>query len=67
MRQHPCPVCSKRACDSIKVLHIYKLSENNKNDADIVIKCNNCKNLLAVIVGKDATKTVSCKPDIILI
>lgn len=64
MMQHPCPICTKRACDSIKVLHIYKLSENNENEADIVIKCRNCKSLLAVMVDRDAIKTVNQKPDV---
>ena len=53
MIQYPCPICAKRACDSIKVLNIYKLSKNNENEADIVIKCHNCKSLLAVTVEKD--------------
>lgn len=64
MMQHPCPVCTKRACDSIKALHIYKLSENNKNEADIVIKCHNCKSLLAVMVDRDSMKTASRKRDV---
>ncbi len=64
MTQHPCPICTKRACDSIKALHICKLSESNKNEADIVIKCHNCKSLLAVMVDRDAIKTVNQKPDV---
>ena len=53
MIQYPCPVCTKRACDSIKILSIYKMSKSNENEADIVIKCHNCKSLLAVTVERD--------------
>jgi len=54
MIQHPCPICTKRACDSMKTLKIYKFSKNNEKEADIVIKCHNCKNLLAVKVVRDS-------------
>ena len=54
MMQYPCPICTKRACDSIKILNIYKLSKNNEKEADIVIKCHNCKSLLAVKVDRVA-------------
>ena len=64
MTQHPCPICTKRACDSNKALHICKLSESNKNEADIVIKCHNCKSLLAVMVDRDASEKVRLKRDV---
>lgn len=54
MMQYPCPICTKRACDSIKILNIYKLSIHNEQEADIVIKCHNCKSLLAITVDRDA-------------
>ncbi len=43
-----CPVCDKRVCDSNKILRIDKLSNKNENDADVVIKCKNCKSCLAI-------------------
>ena len=49
----PCPVCGKRACDSNKTLMLAKLSGSNESKADIIIKCQNCKNALAVKVNKD--------------
>ena len=64
MTQHPCPICTKRACDSIKTLHIYKLSRSNEKDADIVIKCHNCKSLLAVMVDRDTTIKANSKRDV---
>ena len=53
MTRYPCPICSKRACDSNKVLRLAKLSKSNESKADIIIKCQNCKNSLAVKVTKD--------------
>lgn len=53
MTKYPCPVCNKRACDSNKTLKLAKLSKGNENKADVVIKCQNCKNTLAVKVTKD--------------
>ena len=53
MIKYPCPVCGKRACDSNNVLSLAKLSEINKDKADIIIKCQNCKNTLAVKVTND--------------
>ena len=53
MIKYTCPVCNKRACDSFKKLKLAKLSKSNEYKADIVIKCNNCKNTLAVKVTKD--------------
>jgi len=38
----------------MKTLKIYKFSKNNEKEADIVIKCHNCKNLLAVKVVRDS-------------
>ena len=48
MTKYPCPVCSKRACDSEKLLSLTKLSDINSSSADIIIKCRSCKNSLAV-------------------
>ena len=53
MTQYHCPVCNKRACDSYKMLELYKLSNSNETSADIIIKCKNCKNTLAVKVIKE--------------
>lgn len=43
-----CPVCDKRVCDSDKSPKIEKLSDDNAGDADIVIKCKNCKACLII-------------------
>lgn len=51
--KYQCPICSKRACDSSKHLLLSKLSKSNENKADVIIKCQNCKNALAVKVTKD--------------
>ncbi len=51
--KYPCPICNKRACDSYKTLNLAKLSKSNQYKADIVIKCHNCKNSLAIKVTKD--------------
>lgn len=51
--KYPCPLCNKRACDSYKTLKLAKLSKSNEYKADIIIKCHNCKNPLAVKVVKD--------------
>lgn len=53
MTKYQCPVCNKRACDSNKIISLAKLSESNESIADIIIKCQNCKNTLAVNVTKD--------------
>lgn len=53
MIKYPCPICNKRACDSNKTLKLAKLSKSNENKADVIIKCQNCKNTLAVKVNKD--------------
>ena len=53
MIRYSCPICTRRACDSNKVIVLDKLSADNENTADIVIKCQNCKNLLAVTVSRD--------------
>ena len=52
MKKYLCPICSKRACDSNKSLNLAKLSQSNESNADIVIKCQNCKNTLAVNVSE---------------
>ena len=54
MTKYLCPVCNKRACDSNKILNLSKLSTSNEDEADIVIKCQNCKNTLAVNVNQSA-------------
>ena len=50
--KYPCPICNRRACDSCKTLHLTRLSKNNEYNADVIIKCNNCKTTLAVNVTK---------------
>jgi len=52
MTKYLCPICSKRACDSNKSLNLAKLSQSNESNADVVIKCQNCKNTLAVNVSE---------------
>lgn len=58
IKEYPCPVCNKRACDSNKTITISKLSEGNSERADIIIKCKNCKNILAV---KISNGNINCK------
>lgn len=53
MTQYPCPICNKRACDSPKPIRLAKLSKSNESKADVVIKCQNCKNTLAIKITKD--------------
>lgn len=53
MTKYQCPVCKKRACDSNKKLLLAKLSKSNESKADVIIKCQSCKNTLAVKVTKD--------------
>lgn len=50
MLRYLCPMCGLRACDSNKFLKIAQFKEDNLNSADIIIKCQKCKNLLAVNV-----------------
>lgn len=50
MTKYQCPVCSKRACDSEKILSLAKLTANNETKADVIIKCQCCKSTLAVNV-----------------
>ena len=50
MIKYQCPICSKRACDSSKRLSLEKLSESNETRADVIIKCQCCKNTIAVSV-----------------
>lgn len=54
MIKYLCPICNKRACDSNKLISLTKLSANNENNADIVIKCQNCKNVIAVNITNQA-------------
>lgn len=49
----PCPICKKRLLDSNKSLMIAKLSKNNEKTADIVVKCQQCKNCLAIKISRD--------------
>lgn len=53
MKKYLCPICNKRACDSNKILNLARLSESNEDNADVVIKCQNCKNTLAVNVNEN--------------
>ena len=53
MTKYLCPVCNKRACDSTKHISLTKLSKINEKQADIVIKCQFCKNILAVNVTQN--------------
>ena len=53
MKKYLCPICNKRACDSNKILNLTKLSKSNEDNADVVIKCQNCKNTLAVNVTEN--------------
>ena len=56
MIKYLCPICSRRVCDSNKPLYLSKLSKTNENLADVIIKCKNCKNSLAVKVRKDESE-----------
>lgn len=53
MTKYPCPICSRRACDSEKALSLAKLSESNGSSADIIIKCRSCKNSLVVLIKNE--------------
>lgn len=53
MTKYQCPICSKRACDSNKHLSLAKLSQSNENEADIIIKCQCCKNTIAINVTQE--------------
>lgn len=53
MTKYQCPICNKRACDSNKALSLAKLSQSNEGNADIIIKCQCCKNALAVNVNQE--------------
>lgn len=53
MIRYSCPICTKRACDSSKILKLSKLSNSDEDTADIIIKCQNCKSILAVTVDRD--------------
>ena len=53
MTKYLCPICSKRACDSSKLISLEKLSKSNENKADIIIKCQCCKNTLAITVTQE--------------
>lgn len=53
MTKYLCPICNKRACDSAKSISLTKLCLGNEDQADIIIKCQCCKNTLAVNVTRD--------------
>lgn len=57
MTKYKCPICGKRVCDSLKNISLAKLSPNNEPQADIVIKCQCCKNTLAVNVNQETVIT----------
>ena len=48
-----CPVFNKRICDSNRQIKTAKLSKSNEDKADIVIKCNNCKNCVSIKIVKN--------------
>ena len=52
MIEYKCTVCNKRVCDSSKALNIIELSKINADKADIIIKCKNCRNRIAVKVKR---------------
>lgn len=54
MKRYQCPVCNKRVCDSAKPLTISKLSSDNEEQADVIIKCQCCKSTLAVVAANQA-------------
>ena len=62
MKKIPCPVCSKRICDSDKKIKIARLSNSNKDKADLVIKCNNCKSTLSVKILKNVVGLIINEP-----
>lgn len=53
MTKYHCPICKKRTCDSTKHLSLSKLSDSDENKADIIIKCQRCKNTIAVNLTSD--------------
>lgn len=61
MTRYQCPVCSKRACDSDKLLSLARFSEESAEIADVVIKCHNCKSTLAITVRVEASATRKMK------
>lgn len=56
MLRYPCPMCGFRVCDSNKFLKLEQLTENNLNSADMIVKCQKCKNRLAVNVKGELLK-----------
>lgn len=52
MKQVKCPVCDKRLFDSNIPLHVAKLTGINMKNADMVIKCKNCKCCIATNIQK---------------
>lgn len=53
MAKYQCPVCGKSACDTAKSLSLARLSSNNEEQADVVIKCQCCKSTLAVNITQN--------------
>ncbi len=56
MIQYPCPICNKRVCDSEKELRLEKQSKVNSTTADVIIKCQNCKNTVVIEVAVGSTQ-----------
>lgn len=56
MTQYKCPVCHKRVCDSIRQIYISEMVENKEDDADIMIKCQRCKSILALKIADNALR-----------
>ncbi len=59
MTQYPCPICHKRVCDSEKDLFLEKFSNTNTEKADIIIKCQNCKNIVAIEVNQASCSLIT--------
>lgn len=52
MTKYPCPICGRRICDSEKQLYLTRSGEETARTADLLLKCQNCKNTVAVEVIK---------------
>lgn len=51
MTKYPCPVCHRRICDSEKILYLTQERAEASPAADVVIKCQNCKNTISIQVS----------------
>ena len=65
MTKYQCAICGKRACDSTKHLSLAKVSGSNENEADIIIKCQCCKNTIAVKITQGTLLKKHLRPHII--